>query len=46
MALQEWDSLQYSFIMDETKLDVYFFYKESNYVWNGATAYKAGQKFR
>ncbi|XP_055337401.1 ribitol-5-phosphate transferase FKTN-like [Paramacrobiotus metropolitanus] len=40
------DSLQISFAFDETKVDIYFFYEEFNQVWNGATAYVAGQKFK
>ncbi|OQV20108.1 Fukutin [Hypsibius exemplaris] len=40
------DSFQLSFVYKETKLDIYFFYKENDHVWNGATAYHAGQKFK
>ena len=46
--LQETDSLELSFmnINKDVKLDIFFFYEEDDYVWNGGTQSKTGKKFK
>ncbi|XP_040915456.1 fukutin isoform X2 [Toxotes jaculatrix] len=40
------DSLELSFLRDDVKLDVFFFYKDGDVVWNGGTQAKTGRKFK
>ncbi|XP_028274230.1 ribitol-5-phosphate transferase FKTN isoform X3 [Parambassis ranga] len=40
------DSLELSFLSDEVKLDIFFFYEEGDVVWNGGTQAKSGRKFK
>jgi len=40
------DSFELSFIMDELKLDIFFFYEELDYIWNGGTQVRTGKKFK
>ncbi|OCU00964.1 hypothetical protein XELAEV_18006743mg [Xenopus laevis] len=41
------DSLELSFIEKHNgKLDIFFFYEEENYMWNGGTQAKSGKKFK
>ncbi|KAM9841781.1 ribitol-5-phosphate transferase FKTN isoform 2-T2 [Aulostomus maculatus] len=39
------DSLELSFLRDDVKLDVFFFYEDGDIVWNGGTQAKSGKKF-
>ncbi|XP_072260458.1 ribitol-5-phosphate transferase FKTN [Pyxicephalus adspersus] len=41
------DSLELSFLgSDDVKLDIFFFYEEADYMWNGGTQAKSGKKFK
>ncbi|XP_026153831.1 ribitol-5-phosphate transferase FKTN isoform X2 [Mastacembelus armatus] len=40
------DSLELSFLNDDVKLDIFFFYEEGDIVWNGGTQAKSGRKFK
>nr|XP_046231601.1 fukutin [Scatophagus argus] len=40
------DSLELSFLSDDVKLDVFFFYEDGDVVWNGGTQAKSGRKFK
>ncbi|XP_072009818.1 ribitol-5-phosphate transferase FKTN [Engystomops pustulosus] len=41
------DSLELSFLgKDDVKLDIFFFYEEDDYMWNGGTQAKSGKKFK
>ncbi|XP_076614099.1 ribitol-5-phosphate transferase FKTN isoform X1 [Chaetodon auriga] len=40
------DSLELSFVSDDIKLDVFFFYEDGDVVWNGGTQAKSGRKFK
>ncbi|KAM9331557.1 ribitol-5-phosphate transferase FKTN [Gastrophryne carolinensis] len=41
------DSLELSFLgSDDVKLDIFFFYEETDYMWNGGTQAKSGKKFK
>ncbi|XP_039635425.1 fukutin [Perca fluviatilis] len=40
------DSLELSFLSDDLKLDVFFFYEDGDVVWNGGTQAKSGRKFK
>ncbi|XP_024897132.1 fukutin isoform X3 [Pteropus alecto] len=41
------DSLELSFQgKDDVKLDIFFFYEETDHVWNGGTQAKTGKKFK
>ncbi|XP_066460417.1 ribitol-5-phosphate transferase FKTN [Eleutherodactylus coqui] len=41
------DSLELSFLgEDDVKLDIFFFYEEDDYMWNGGTQAKSGKKFK
>lgn len=40
------DSLELSFLSDDVKLDVFFFYQDGDLVWNGGTQAKSGRKFK
>lgn len=41
------DSLELSFVdQSGIKLDMFFFYKETDYYWNGGTQVKSGKKFK
>lgn len=40
------DSFELSFRDDDIKLDVFFFYEERDYVWNGGTQARTGKKFK
>lgn len=44
--MQVEDSLELSFLSDDVKLDVFFFYADGNVVWNGGTQAKSGKKFK
>uniref|UniRef100_A0A4W6CLS2 Fukutin n=1 Tax=Lates calcarifer TaxID=8187 RepID=A0A4W6CLS2_LATCA len=40
------DSLELSFLSDDVKLDIFFFYEDGDVVWNGGTQAKSGKKFK
>eukprot|EP00064_Thunnus_orientalis_P024081 superscaffoldBa00009854_g24354 len=40
------DSLELSFLSDNVKLDIFFFYEDGDVVWNGGTQAKSGKKFK
>ncbi|XP_064476958.1 ribitol-5-phosphate transferase FKTN-like isoform X2 [Ornithodoros turicata] len=40
------DSYELSFRDKDIKLDVFFFYEEDSYVWNGGTQARTGKKFK
>ena len=40
------DSLELSFRNEDIKLDIFFFYREDSYVWNGGTSTKTGFKYK
>ncbi|XP_042365899.1 fukutin-like isoform X2 [Plectropomus leopardus] len=40
------DSLELSFLKDDVKLDIFFFYEDGDIVWNGGTQAKSGRKFK
>lgn len=40
------DSYELSFRDRDVKLDVFFFYEEDAYVWNGGTQARTGKKFK
>jgi len=41
------DSLELSFQgKDDIKLDIFFFYEETDHMWNGGTQAKTGKKFK
>lgn len=40
------DSFELSFSGGDVKLDVFFFYEEHNYMWNGGTQARTGKKFK
>uniref|UniRef100_A0A1A8BYH6 Fukutin n=1 Tax=Nothobranchius kadleci TaxID=1051664 RepID=A0A1A8BYH6_NOTKA len=40
------DSLELSFLSDDVKLDIFFFYKHEGVMWNGGTQAKSGRKFK
>ncbi|CAH2293888.1 fukutin [Pelobates cultripes] len=41
------DSLELSFLGDDdVKLDIFFFYEDDDYMWNGGTQAKSGKKFK
>lgn len=40
------DSLELSFLSDDVKLDIFFFYEEGDIMWNGGTQAKSGRKFK
>ncbi|KAF0031796.1 hypothetical protein F2P81_016351 [Scophthalmus maximus] len=40
------DSLELSFVSDDVKLDIFFFYEDGDIVWNGGTQAKSGKKFK
>lgn len=40
------DSLELSFLGDDIKLDIFFFYQDGDIVWNGGTQAKSGKKFK
>lgn len=40
------DSYELSFRDRDVKLDVFFFYEEDSYVWNGGTQARTGKKFK
>ncbi|XP_071328262.1 ribitol-5-phosphate transferase FKTN isoform X2 [Trachinotus anak] len=40
------DSLELSFLSGDVKLDVFFFYKDRDIIWNGGTQAKSGRKFK
>ncbi|XP_026212548.1 fukutin isoform X1 [Anabas testudineus] len=40
------DSLELSFLSDDIKLDIFFFYEDGDIVWNGGTQAKSGRKFK
>lgn len=40
------DSLELSFVLDDVKLDIFFFYDEGDVIWNGGTQARTGRKFK
>ncbi|GFY60796.1 fukutin [Trichonephila inaurata madagascariensis] len=40
------DSFELSFRDNDLKLDIFFFYEEETYVWNGGTQARTGKKFK
>lgn len=40
------DSLELSFLSEDVKLDVFFFYEDGDIVWNGGTQARSGRKFK
>ncbi|XP_020492654.2 fukutin [Labrus bergylta] len=40
------DSLELSFLSEDVKLDIFFFYEDGDIVWNGGTQAKSGRKFK
>nr|CAD7445405.1 unnamed protein product [Timema bartmani] len=40
------DSLELSFLSGDIKLDIFFFYEEEEWMWNGGTQAKTGKKFK
>ena len=40
------DSFELSFLLDDLKLDLFFFYEDEKYMWNGGTQVKTGKKFK
>ncbi|XP_006826048.1 ribitol-5-phosphate transferase FKTN-like [Saccoglossus kowalevskii] len=40
------DSFELSFLADDIKLDIFFFYEEGNTMWNGGTQVKSAKKFK
>ncbi|XP_023816604.1 fukutin isoform X2 [Oryzias latipes] len=40
------DSLELSFLSQDVKLDIFFFYEDGDVVWNGGTQAKSGRKFK
>lgn len=40
------DSLELSFLSDDIKLDVFFFYQDGDIAWNGGTQARSGRKFK
>ncbi|XP_067002294.1 ribitol-5-phosphate transferase FKTN [Anabrus simplex] len=40
------DSLELSFMSNDIKLDIFFFYEEDYWVWNGGTQARTGKKFK
>ncbi|XP_032425302.1 ribitol-5-phosphate transferase FKTN isoform X2 [Xiphophorus hellerii] len=40
------DSLELSFLGEDVKLDIFFFYRDGDVVWNGGTQAKSGRKFK
>lgn len=47
VCFQVEDSLELSFLgSDDVKLDIFFFYEEADYMWNGGTQAKSGKKFK
>jgi fukutin len=43
---RENDSFEISFMYNDLKLDLFFFYREGNTIWNGGTQAKSGLKFK
>lgn len=47
LEVQVEDSLELSFLSDDVKLDIFFFYEDgADIVWNGGTQAKSGKKFK
>lgn len=44
--LQVKDSLELSFLSDDIKLDIFFFYQDGDIAWNGGTQARSGRKFK
>nr|CAD7417291.1 unnamed protein product [Timema poppensis] len=40
------DSLELSFLSGDIKLDIFFFYEDEEWMWNGGTQAKSGKKFK
>jgi hypothetical protein len=40
------DSLELSFSSGDLKLDIFFFYEDGQFLWNGGTQAKSGKKFK
>ncbi|XP_074643764.1 ribitol-5-phosphate transferase FKTN-like [Tubulanus polymorphus] len=40
------DSFELSFRENDVKLDIFFFYEEGGYMWNGGTQARTGKKFK
>jgi len=47
LCLQVEDSFELSFSgQEDIKLDIFFFYEEADYMWNGGTQARTGRKFK
>lgn len=44
--LQVKDSLELSFLSEDIKLDIFFFYQDGDIAWNGGTQARSGRKFK
>lgn len=44
--LQVKDSLELSFLSEDIKLDIFFFYQDEDIAWNGGTQARSGRKFK
>lgn len=40
------DSFELSFVGEHVKLDIFFFYEETDFMWNGGTQARTGKKFK
>ena len=45
-VLQPEDSFELSFQGGDVKLDMFFFYEESDHMWNGGTQARTGNKYK
>jgi len=46
-CLQVEDSFELTFVgQQHIKLDIFFFYEETDYMWNGGTQARTGKKFK
>ena len=46
VVLQPEDSFELSFQGGDVKLDMFFFYEESDHMWNGGTQARTGNKYK
>lgn len=46
LCLQVNDSYELSFGYSGIKLDIFFFYEEIDYMWNGGTEFSNGRKYK
>lgn len=40
------DSFELSFARDSVKLDIFFFYEDDDFIWNGGTDAHTGDKYQ